>query len=448
MKQASMRLPSTPDPECECLGSREQVSAVAARLGHGLSELAGDVRDVIEAAIPALREDGPTSGLLETSIEQNIEAMLGILAHGIDPAAVDAPSAALEHARRLAQRGVSTFALIRAYRLGQSRFLRRLIEDLVGHGDAPNETKNVEGKATLEMVERVTSYIDNVVEQLIVAYAKAREEWLRPNAILSARVRSILNDKTLDIETAQARLGTYRLRQNHLALELWMRGTAPDGGALEILRTAAGSLAGAIQCEETLLFVPVDESSACVWLPLNGRASVEREQLAAALATSPDVFASVGEPAPGLTGFRRTHQQAMSAAVVAHVRATPREQLTPYIEIAPIAALCSDLDSGRAWVAETLGPLAIDDERHARLRETARVFFATGGSYTATAEQLHLHRNSAQSRVRKAEETCGRPFREGRLDIELALLACHWLEQAVLRPAQQPHQAYHRGIVI
>lgn len=427
-EHAGTSSPATP----ECLGSREEVAAVAARLGHGLSELAGDIRDVIEAAVPALRQDRPTSGLLETSVEQTVETMLGMLAHGIDPAGVDAPIAALEHARRLAQRGVSTFALIRAYRLAQRRFLRRVIEDLVRNGSAGDGEMSVEGQATLDVVDRVTGYIDNVLEQLIVAYAKAREEWLKPNAILSARVRTVLSEKTLTLEAAQARLGTYKLRQNHLALELWIRTETAGETELDTLRAAAAAVAEGMECNAPL-FVPVDESSACVWLPLGSRITYDRNRLAAALANTPEIFASVGEPASALTGFRRTHQQALSAAVVAHVSAVPREQLTPYIEIAPIAALASDLDSARAWVWETLGALAIDDERHAELRETARVYFAAGGSYTATAERLHLHRNTAQYRVRRAEEMRGRPFREERLDVELALLACHWFGRAVLR---------------
>jgi hypothetical protein len=35
--------------------------------------------------------------------------------------------------------------------------------------------------------------------------------------------------------------------------------------------------------------------------------------------------------------------------------------------------------------------------------------------------------------VQKAEELRGRPFRAARLDVELALLACHWLGSAVLQ---------------
>ncbi|MFI5042419.1 MAG: helix-turn-helix domain-containing protein [Acidimicrobiales bacterium] len=64
-----------------------------------------------------------------------------------------------------------------------------------------------------------------------------------------------------------------------------------------------------------------------------------------------------------------------------------------------------------------------------------RVFLQTGGSYTATADQLFPHRNTAEYRVRKAEELRGRPLRDGRLDVELALLACHWLNRTVLQPS-------------
>lgn len=110
--------------------------------------------------------------------------------------------------------------------------------------------------------------------------------------------------------------------------------------------------------------------------------------------------------------------------------------MTPFVDVVPIAMFCSDLESARAWIHETLGELAVDSGRNDGLRDTARVLLQTGGSYTATAEQLFLHRNTAQYRVRKAEEVRGRPLREGRLDVELALLACRWLKGAVLRPAR------------
>ena len=81
----------------------------------------------------------------------------------------------------------------------------------------------------------------------------------------------------------------------------------------------------------------------------------------------------------------------------------------------------------------TLAGLAVDDEHHARLRETLLVFLQSGGSYKATAERLMVHKNTVQYRIRKAEESLGRPVGENRHGVELALQACHWLGLSVLQ---------------
>ena len=48
-----------------------------------------------------------------------------------------------------------------------------------------------------------------------------------------------------------------------------------------------------------------------------------------------------------------------------------------------------------------------------------------------------LHKNTVQYRIRKAEESLGRPAAERRHDVELALRASHWLGSAVLQPARE-----------
>ncbi len=133
----------------------------------------------------------------------------------------------------------------------------------------------------------------------------------------------------------------------------------------------------------------------------------------------------MGEPGRNFEGFCRSHEQAVSARSVAVAAGGEHAQVTPFAEVAAIASLCLDLAATRAWIRETLGELAVDTVRNAGLRETARVFLATNGSFIATADQLFLHRNTAQYRVRQAEEVRGRSLRERRLDVELALAACH-----------------------
>jgi DNA-binding PucR family transcriptional regulator len=111
--------------------------------------------------------------------------------------------------------------------------------------------------------------------------------------------------------------------------------------------------------------------------------------------------------------------------------------LTEHTEVGAVALLCADLDATRVWVGGVLGPLATADAQHARLRETLLAFLTLCSSYTAAAEQLLLHRNSVRYRVARAEQVRGRPIRDDRFDVELALRACHWLGRAVLtgRPA-------------
>ncbi len=108
-------------------------------------------------------------------------------------------------------------------------------------------------------------------------------------------------------------------------------------------------------------------------------------------------------------------------------------------EVAPVAMMLGSSDLLRAWVSSTLAGLATDDEHHTRLRDTLLVFLRTGGSYKATAEQLVLHRNTVQYRIRKAEESLGRPVANHRDDVELALRVSRWLGSAVLQaPSDRP----------
>ena len=102
-----------------------------------------------------------------------------------------------------------------------------------------------------------------------------------------------------------------------------------------------------------------------------------------------------------------------------------------------MAMMLGSPDLLRAWVLSTLGGLATDDEHHARLRDTLLTFLQSGGSYKTTAERLMLHKNTVQYRIRKAEESLGRPVGEHQHDVELALRASHWLGSSVLQPARE-----------
>ena len=117
-----------------------------------------------------------------------------------------------------------------------------------------------------------------------------------------------------------------------------------------------------------------------------------------------------GNPGAGPAGFRRTHRQAQGAQAVALAAGPSGQRLTSFAEVAPPALMASSVELLRAWVHETLGPLATDHDHYARLRDTLRVFLQENGSFKATAERLILHKNSVQYRVRKAEDASGIPW--------------------------------------
>lgn len=412
----------------------EEVAAVATRMSEHLAEISSDVHSVIADVLPALRADERDNALLGASVQENVNTVLHMLQHEIGGTA--APNAALEFARHLAHRDIGISALLRAYRVGQTRFQRDFITELL----RGRNSDHVEGSAALSMVEIVSDYVDNVVEQLIEVYEEARDEWLtHRSSVFVQRLRTVLRQREIGLDAAQEMIGGYRLAQHHLGALIWCDEAPADTSALSVLNRCSLELAEAAACVEPALFIPYDESCAWLWLPLGRRSDLPREAIeSVADAAEGRVSVAVGEPLASLSGFRRSHRQAVLAREVAVAAKPPPSALTVFTDVAPIATMCSDMEAARVWVAETLGPLAIDDERCALLRETARVFLATGGSFTATANQMILHRNTAQYRIRKAEEVRGRPLREGRLDVELALLACHYLGSAVLQPPPDP----------
>jgi DNA-binding PucR family transcriptional regulator len=415
--------------------AREGVAAVASALATRLVAVAAEVRQVIESEIDVLRDDPRVKSMLDASVAENINAVVHALQHGVDTGGIEAPASALEYARRLAQRNVDAAALVRAYRLGEVHFTRLFLEQLI---DQTGEGR-VNGLTVLLALEQIYAYIDRITGEVLQAYERERLGWLQNRgAVLASRVRSILRGERVDIDRLQTALG-YRFRQHHLGAVLWIDAAMTDGDSLATLGDASTAMARSIGCTDAPLFVPHDETSAWVWLPLGTtEPGVDPEQAFGGDEWPAPVAIALGEPAEGIEGFRRTHRQAFSAQAVALAAGAARARITPFADVAPVALMCADLDAAKAWVAETLGPLAGASERNEGLRETLRVFLHTGGSYSATGDQLYLHRNTVQYRVRQAETLRGRPIENDRLEVELALLACHWLGTAIVQTETTP----------
>ncbi len=412
------------------------IAEVAAAVTRQSAAVCQDINETILREIPELGDDKPVLALHASHVQSNVETCLQILQHQIDLAAVQAPAAAMEYARRLAQRGTPLTALLRAYRVGHARFSDWVLKELA------RQTSDAEliTATTLSMSRIVAGYVDQTSEEMVAAYGQERENWLRNrSAVRAARIRDLLSGERIDISAAEAALG-YRLRQYHVGLVCWVGDAAGAADEISRLERAVSHVAAKAACSGDHVFLPRDESSAWAWLPLGIRDTFD-----ATAASTADVDADIhfafGDAARGTAGFRLTHAQAIAAQAVALAGGSPAPRAVSFGEVAPVAMMLAAQDLLRPWVSGTLADLATDDEHHARLRDTLLVFLQSGGSYKATAERLVLHKNTVQYRIRKAEESLGRPAGDRRHDVELALLASHWLGSAVLRPAAVRHHA-------
>jgi DNA-binding PucR family transcriptional regulator len=414
------------------VGVARHIAKTAARLQERLAQLSSAIRLGLEDQIPELRGDARVMELHGPSVEGNVDTLLHALRYNIAVERVEAPTAALEYARRLAQHGVPLHALVRAYRLGQHR-MNELVFAEVRTIDVPEPTRY----AVLEaMTATLFEYIDWITQQVIVVYEDERERWLEDqNSLRAVRVRDVLAaPKPVDVDAATTTI-RYPLRWHHLAVMMWYPDTGTDADAIARLQRFLRELGQATGAAATPLFVAADRTCAWGWLPYRtATPAVEAEvrRFTARKRDAPDI--AIGTMRSGVAGFRQSHREAERARRVALIAQGAEPTLIcasdPGFSVA--ALLGADVTDTRAWVAGTLGALAADTDNDARLRETLRVFLGFGSSYKQAAEELNLHFNTVKYRVGRAIARRGRSIGSDRLDVELALLTCHWYGAAVL----------------
>lgn len=403
-----------------------RVAATAEAMIENVTALTGNLLNVLIETITELQGDPTLIDLLDASIDGNLKTIAEVIRYDIPVAEIAAPPTAVEYARRLAQRGVSSSALLRAYRLGQETAtawaLGRISEE-----ESDPKVAYAAGQAFVAITFR---YIDAVSEQVLSVYEGERERWLaNRNTVRAEVLADLLAGDALDTTTAENALG-YRLRQPHVGVVLWSAGE-PRSDDLRDLERRLGQVARAYGSKAQPLFVAQDRATAWGWIPLGSSAPGPE------WSADPDdsrIRVAVGVPAVGVDGFRNSHLDALQAQAVALIAQDRARALTSYAdpEVRAAALLSANMDATRRLVRTALGGLAENTDGAERLRETLRVFLSTRNSFAATAELVHLHKNTVKYRVDKAVEVRGRGVDEDRLDLELALIACRWLGPAVL----------------
>jgi DNA-binding PucR family transcriptional regulator len=322
-------------------------------------------------------------------------------------------------------------ALVRGYRLGHSVALQLVLQEIRSAEMDQDMRLDVLG----EMSTLMFGYIDEMSQQVSSVYQAERERWLESrNAVRALRVREILSDESLDVDAMTTAI-RYPLRRTHVALVVWYPETGGDK-----LAEAEGfikHLTESIAAQGAPLFVPADSTTGWAWIPLSSTAGADvvAQIRDCALTATGEPWVAIGDPLPGVEGFRRSHQQALAVHTLAVASGTARVAAASDPGLSAAALLGGDnLAAARVWVAEVLGPLARATDGDERLRDTLRVFLRAGSSFKAAGEQLHFHVNTMKYRVQRAIERRGRPITEDRLDVEIALLLCQWYGASRLAP--------------
>jgi DNA-binding PucR family transcriptional regulator len=368
--------------------------------------------------IPEFRYDEAIRQLMVASTSSNLVAIISVLAHSIPVGQITVPAAAAEYARRFAQHNLSLEGLLRAYRLGEHRFLQWSITALSRLDGVPTPLALA---AMSELSRRVNSYIDQVIEGLIGIYETERRQWdSRAGAVQAAQIRLVLESDNLSEESARQLLGV-PVAGWHRAAVAWLSADVP--GLPGQLRAAA-HLLQEVSGRAMPLTMLADERTLWAWATHSVPYELDLALLRKRVASAPGgLRIALGAEGSGLAGFRSSLREAIRARAVAETAEDPGLTVVAFDDVAIAALLTERSEDLQGWIARVLGALLADDPGTRQLRETVRVFLDCDGSYTRAAARLHLHKNTVHYRVRKAEELRGRPLAADRLDVEVALRA-------------------------
>lgn len=407
--------------------SSPAAAALLRSLAARRDEIVTDLVETMLSTIGALGHDEPLTNMLAASVAENVHTAMNAIANQADLSGIDAPAAAVEYARRLGQREIPLSALLRAYRVGQARFVEYLASAIEARGEADP------AGLLHEVVQLAGIWVDQVSEQVADAYERERAQWAGSKASMRQQaVRSLLTDPNVDVRRAEATLG-YAVDGVNVAAEFWVDDTVEAHEAVGVFEKAAAIVGPAVGASQRLL-VSRDARTMRAWFGRAWAGSAGHASTRAALERADlPVGVALGPGRSGLAGF------VSGAAVVARMRAwaTAHDdavgRVVTYEQLAPLTLLGEDEDELAAFVRDQLGGLSGTDERSASLRESLLVFLEANRSFQGAAERLTVHRNTAGYRVRQALEARGRELADDEGALWLALTVCRW-RPGLLRP--------------
>lgn len=387
--------------------------------------IAAQMASVLHRDVPELLDDPRSIEDSERVGRHIIRSFLRMLRRGEPVESFEPVAGALATARALARSGRGLLPLLRLCHVGHGVFLAEWDAQL----GALQLDVDVLLAATRATQSLTFDWVDIFSRQLAAEYERERERLERTGETQRAlMIRSLLRGEAHDPQAASRVLG-HDLRRHHTALVLWTEDDRPDAGAT--LAAAAMAVAAELGGGRPLL-LPVAGTVTWAWISTARGSGAGAPGLFSGTQRPDGVSIAVGETAFGAAGFRDSHRDAEDAFRVALLGRRRPGSVVSYRRVELAALLSADLERTRRFVRAQLGPLAADDDEHARLRATLRVYLDERGSRQATASRLGVHANTVGNRVRACQQALGRDAVLYRVELHVALMLAQLLGQAVL----------------
>lgn len=390
----------------------------AVELAERAPEIAAAANAYTSERLPELLNSAQALEMNCASIEASIRDLAEVLHAGADPAQTTRlGSPTLAYAQDGAQHGVPLTTLIRSYRLAHAATSRHVNAILGAHARGAEELNLATELSSAWMF----AYVDAALCLVEEVYNAERDRWLRSVAATQAEtINTILAGRPIDTDVASRRL-RHEVNRVHVAAIAWLDALEEGRNSQTILEAAIRDIAAMIGNQKPLVH-PLGIASAAAWISTHSDVpSKVLDELCFRTATAPGVRVAVGEPAPGISGFRASHVEALEAQRITVLAGHPAGSVTRYGNVSLRAIATVDIEQSRAFVRRELGCLGSDDETTRRLAATLRAYLDENCSRGRAARRLHIHENTVAYRIRQAEELLGRSLETRTLELHVAL---------------------------
>jgi PucR C-terminal helix-turn-helix domain/GGDEF-like domain len=366
------------------------------------AELAGRLRarrdEIVQAVLARVRQLADPVGLDSAYTAGLRSAVLGAVFYGIEgiehgaDRPMSIPPATARQARHAAREGVSLDLVLRRYAAGNLTLEEFIL------AEAEDIPSALLGQMIGEQGPRVDRLLELVASEYKDEYEQTRRSPTRKKA--DRIIRLLQSDSPV------------RPADLDYDFDAWHVGLILKGPNAELV---ARTWAERLGCN--VLHAARDSETTWAWLSSSRQPAPGRLEGFLIENMPAQLSAAIGEPRPGLDGWRLSHREAQMALQA--MLQNPQRLVRGRNVILRVGVMRDDT-LVRSLLDGYLTPL----KRHAnsqKLLEALRAYLATGGNAASAAATIGVTRHTIQRRIRTVEETLGRSFESCQAELHVAL---------------------------